>query len=100
MVKLASSVPATAMELLRSRLARKFRGTARARPRGGPDSAGMLSTRSESGHTGLAAERAAHGRDCRAGGGCHRLQGHTGVAGLAKLLLGRYVTRRDVIRAT
>ena len=48
MVKLASSVPATAMELLRSRLARKFRGTARARPRGGPDSAGMLSTRSES----------------------------------------------------
>jgi hypothetical protein len=36
------------MELLRTKLARKFRRTARARLRGGPDSAGMLSTRSES----------------------------------------------------
>ena len=35
-----------------------------------------------------AAEPAAHGRDCRAGGRPHGLQGHPGVAGLAQLLLG------------
>ena len=36
------------MEFGRSRLAWKFRRIARARLRGGPDSAGMFSTRSES----------------------------------------------------